>query len=172
MSTNKKNAMNQLMEVVDHMLKEDPCIEIMTYDLWNVDSSETNITYPDEVPDTEAGRAPYFQLIKDKINKNGTLIVFRVTTNFSHMEWREKLVKEKTVRDLKLHFGRHKLESTNTCISGFMANKILTVTHIEWYEQVIQMKLPKGMLQFVLKPIHPKVQGGFEDRVKTDATGI
>jgi hypothetical protein len=57
------------------------------------------------VPDTEAGRAPYFQLIKDKINKNGTSIVFRVTTNFSHIKWREKLVEEKTARDLKLHFG-------------------------------------------------------------------
>jgi hypothetical protein len=70
MSTNKKNVMDQLIEMINYMLKEDPCMEIMTYNLWNADSSETEppITYPDEVPDAEAGRAPYFQPIKDKIN--------------------------------------------------------------------------------------------------------
>jgi hypothetical protein len=161
MSTNKKNAMNQLMEVVNHMLKEDPCMEITTYDLWNADSSKTPITHTDEVPDTEAGRAPYFQLIKDKISKNGTSIVFRVTTNFSHIKWREKLVEEKTVRDLKLHFGGHKHESTDTCIIGFIANKIPTVTHTKWYEPVIQMKLPKVMPQFVLECLHQKYREDF-----------
>jgi hypothetical protein len=172
MSTNKKNAMNQMIEVINYMLKEDPCMEITTYDLWNADSSETPIAYPDEVPDTEAGRAPYFQPIKDKINKSGTSIVFRVTTNFSHMEWREKLAEKKTVRDLKLHFGRHKLESIDTCIIGFMANKIPTITHTERYEQAIQKKLPKGTPPFALERIHPKVQGGFEPTVKTDVIGI
>jgi hypothetical protein len=68
--------------------------------------------------------------IKNKINKSRTTIIFRVISNFSHMEWREKLAEEKTVRDLKLHFGRHKLESTDTHIIGFMANKIPTVTHM------------------------------------------
>ncbi len=93
--TNKKNAMDQLIEVIDYMLKEDPCMEITVYDLWNADSSKTPIAYPDEVPDTEAGRAPYFQPIKDKINKSGTTILFRVISNFSHMEWREKLAEER-----------------------------------------------------------------------------
>jgi hypothetical protein len=41
MLTNKKNAMNQLIEVVNYMLKEDLCMEIMAYDLWNGDSNET-----------------------------------------------------------------------------------------------------------------------------------
>jgi hypothetical protein len=76
------------------------------------------------------------------------------------------------VRDLKLHFGRHKLESTDTCIIGFMANKIPTVTHMDHYEKAIQMKLPKGTPPFALKWIHPKIQGGFEATVKTDVIGI
>jgi hypothetical protein len=144
MLTNKKNAMNQMIEVINYMLKEDPCKEIMTYDLWNADSSKTTITYPDEVPDMEAGRAPYFQPIKDKINKRGTSIVFRVITNFSHMEWREKLADEQAIRDLKLNFVRHKLESITTCIIGFTANKIPTVTYTKCYEQEIQKKITKG----------------------------
>jgi hypothetical protein len=166
--------MDQLIEVINYMLKEDLCMEIMTYDLWNADSSKTEppIAYPDEVPDTEAGRAPYFQPIKDKINKNRTMIVFMVTFDFSYMEWREKLAEEKTVGDLKLHFGRHKLESTDTCIIGFMANKIPTVTHMDCYEKAIQMKLLKGTPPFALERIHPKVQGGFEATVKTDVIGI
>jgi hypothetical protein len=172
MLTNKKNAMDQLIEVTNYMLKEDLCMEITAYHLWNADSSETPIAYPEEVPHTEAGRAPYFQPIKDKIKKSGTTIVFRMISDFSYMEWREKLAEEKTVQDLKLHFGRHKLESTETCIIGFMANKIPTVTHMDSYEKAIQMKLPKGTPPFALKWIHPKVQGGFEATVKTDVIGI
>jgi hypothetical protein len=43
MLTNKKNAMDQLIEVTNYMLKEDLCMEIMAYDLWNVDSSQTGL---------------------------------------------------------------------------------------------------------------------------------
>jgi hypothetical protein len=34
------------------------------------------------------------------------------------------------------------------------------------------MKLPKGTPPFALERIHPKVQGGYEAKVKTDVIGI
>lgn len=59
----------------------------------------------------------------DTRKKKGTSIVFHVTTKYSHIEWRKLLEAKKSIQDLKLYIGMHKLESTETQIIGIVVQK-------------------------------------------------
>ncbi len=70
-----------------------------------------------------------------------TTIVFQLTSEQSHVEWRKTLQKEKCVQELKLYIGVHKLSLTDTQIIGFIDQKLPEVTHINHYEALLQSKL-------------------------------
>ena len=147
-------------------------MEITVHDLVAATAYDTPISYPDALPEIEVERAPYFPKIHDKINKDGMSIIFWVHSNFDHITWQKMLSMDKSVQDLKLHIGVHKLKFTATQIIGFMSNKNAAVMHTIWYEQMIKSKLPKGTPKFIVECIHPRVKGSFDASVKTDVLGI
>jgi hypothetical protein len=105
-------------------------MEIELHDLMNKDFEAKPICSIDELPETDEETMAYFPSIYDNKNKDGTAIVFRLTSEQSHMEWRKTLQKEKHVQELKLYIGVHKLSSTDTQIIGFIDQKLPEVTHI------------------------------------------
>jgi hypothetical protein len=164
--TSTKNAMKQLMKVIDTMLQKHTCMVITVHDLVAATAYDSPISYPDALPETEVERAPFFLKINDKINKDGTSIIFWACTDFDHITWQTMLPMDKIIQDMKLHIGVHKLESTETQIIGFMSNKN------DAFAQVIKSKFPNGTPTFIVEHIYPRVKGGFEASVKTDVLGI
>jgi hypothetical protein len=82
----------------------------------------------DDLPKTAKEREHYFRPIQDKRNKTGTSIVFHIMTEYRHVKWRKLLDKE--AKEEKLYVGIHKLESTETEIIGFIAQKLPETTHL------------------------------------------
>jgi hypothetical protein len=156
--------MKTLMNVVREMMEFDPNMEVKVYDASKNDKEEDILT-PDEIPETEVARAIYFQKVHDKKHKEGTSIVFRTSTEPSHIEWRQLMDYE--VKELKLYIGEYKLASTNTVIIGFFARKNPHTTHPARYEKYIMSRLPMGTPTLTIERIHPKVMGGFEETVRT-----
>jgi hypothetical protein len=164
LSTPKKVSMKTLMNAVREMMEFDPNMEVKVYDASKNDEEEDILT-PDEIPETEVARAIYFQKVHDKKHKEGTSIVFRTSTEPSHIEWRQLMDYE--VKELKLYIGEYKLASTNTVIIGFFARKNPHTTHPARYEKYIMSRLPMGTPTLTIERIHPKVMGGFEETVRT-----
>ncbi len=75
------------------------------------------------LPESAEERELYFETIYDKQNKSGTSIVFCIVTEHSHVKWQKIVEKEKLAKDSKCHIGVHKLDSTDTQIIGFVAQK-------------------------------------------------
>jgi hypothetical protein len=82
----------------------------------------------DDLPKTAKEREHYFRPIQDKRNKTGTSIVFHIMTEYRHVKWRKLLDKE--AKEEKLYVSIHKLESTETEIIGFIAQKLPETTHL------------------------------------------
>jgi hypothetical protein len=169
LSTPKKVSMKTLMNVVRERMEFDPNMEVKVYDASKNDEEE-NILTPDEIPETEVARAIYFQKVHIKKHKEGTSIVFRTSTEHSHVEWRQLMNYE--VKELKVYIGEYKLASTDTAIIGFFARKNPHTTHPARYEKYIMLRLPMGTPTLTIKCIHPKVTGGFEETVRTDIFAV
>jgi hypothetical protein len=134
LSTPKKVNMTTLMNVVKEMMELDPSMEVKVYDASKT-SKEEDILSPDEIPESEAARAIYFQKGHDRKHMEGTSIVFHTSTEHSHVEWRQLM--DYDVKQLKLHIGEHKLASTKTAIIGFFARMNPHTTHPARYEKYI-----------------------------------
>jgi hypothetical protein len=169
LSTPKKVNMTTLMNVVKEMMELDPNMEVKVYDASKT-GKEEDILSPDEIPESEAARAIYFQKGHDKKHKEGTSIVFRTSTEHSHVKWRQLM--DYDVKELKLYIGEHKLASTDTAIIGFFARKNPHMTHPARYEKYIMSRLPMGTPTLTIERIHPKVMGGFQETVKTDVFAV
>jgi hypothetical protein len=124
----------------------------------------------DDLPDTDEGREPYFRPIQDKRNKKGTSIVFHISTEYSHVKWRKYM--EIEAQELQLYVGIHKLESTETEIIGFIAQKHPEMTHPNRFETTLMTKLSMETPKLVIECIFLKTMGGFETPVKMDVLAI
>lgn len=83
------------MKAVKTMLNKEWHIEIELYDPMNEDIEDKPICNSDELPEREDEWAAYFPSVYDKKKKDGTLVVFWLTTKHSHVKWRKILEKEK-----------------------------------------------------------------------------
>jgi hypothetical protein len=79
---------------------------------------------------------------------------------------------EKEAQELQLYVGIHKLESTETEIIGYIAQKHPEMTHPNQFETALMKKLPMETPKLVIECIFPKTMGGFEMPVKTDVLAI
>jgi hypothetical protein len=147
-------------------------MEIELHDSMNEDFEVKPICSIDELPETDEETSAYFPLIYDNKNKDGTAIVFRLSSKQSHVDWRNTFQKEKRVQDLKLYIGVHELSSTETQIIGFIDQKLLEVTHINHYKELLKSKLSADAPKFAIKWIYPKTMSRFEVSVKTDVLSI
>jgi hypothetical protein len=101
-----------------------------------------------------------------------TTIVFQLTSEQSHVEWRKTLQKEKCVQELKLYIGVHKLSLTDTQIIGFIDQKLPEVTHINHYEALLQSKLSAAAPEFVIERILSKTTSGFDVYLEYEHTSL
>ena len=173
LSVPKKNADDYLIRIIRRMMMNDWSMGINVYDpLSTSENPDINpeIEAFDDLPKTTEEREHYFRPIQDKRNKTGTSIVFRIMTEYSHVEWRKFLDEE--AKEEKLYVGIHKLESIETEIIGFIAQKLPEMTHLNRFETALMTKLPKGIPKLVVERIFPKTTNGFETSVKTDVLAI
>ena len=169
----KKNAEDYLIGIIRRMMMNDWSMGINVYDpLSTSENPDINpeIEAFDDLPKTAKEREHYFRPIQDKRNKTGTSIVFCIMTEYSHVEWRKFLDEE--AKEEKLYVGIHKLESTETEIIGFIAQKLPEMTHLNRFEKALMKKLPTGIPKLVVECIFPKTMNGFEMSVKTDVLAI
>jgi hypothetical protein len=169
LSVPKKNEEDYLYLVIKRMMLNDWGMGIHPYDPSSA-HAHPEIASFDNIPDTDEGREHYFRPIHDKRNKKGTSLVFRISTEYSHVEWRKYM--ETETQESQLYVGIHKLESTETEIIGFIAQKHPEMTHLNRFETALMMKLPKETPKLVIECIFPKTTGGFERPVKTDVLAI
>jgi hypothetical protein len=165
----KKNEEEYLYTVVKQMMMNDWGMGIHAYEPSSANMNPEIESF-DNLPDTDEGREPYFWPIQDKRNKKGTSIVFHISTEYSHVKWRKYM--EKEAQELQLYVGIHKLESTETEIIGFIAQKHPEMTHLNRFETALMTKLPIETPKVVIECIFPKTTGGFEMLVKTDVLAI
>jgi hypothetical protein len=66
---------------------------------------------------------------------------------------------EKEAQELQLYVGIHKLESTETEIIGFIAQKHPEMTHLNRFETALMTKLPMETPKLVIEHIFPKTTG-------------
>ena len=169
LSAPKKDEEEYLHTVIRQMMLNDWGMGIQPYDPSSAHASPEVQSF-DDLPDTDEGREHYFRPIQDKRNKKGTSLVFRISTEHSHVEWRKHM--EKEAQESQLYVGIHKLESTETEITGFIAQKHPAMTHLNRFETALMMKLPKETPKLVIERAFPKTTGGFERPVKTDVLAI
>jgi hypothetical protein len=74
-------------------------MEIELHDLMNEHFEAKPICSIDKLPETDEEKVAYFPLIYDNKNKDGTAIVFRLTSEQSHMEWRKTLQKRSACKN-------------------------------------------------------------------------
>jgi hypothetical protein len=91
-------------------------------------------------------------------------------TEYSHAQWRKFLDEE--AKEEKLYVGIHKLESTETEIIGFIAQKLPEMTHLNRFEKALMKKLPTGISKLVVEHIFLKTTNSFKTLVKTDVLAI
>ena len=172
LSTFKKKATASLMKVIKIMFTIDTRMAIELFDSTNEDFEDKPIYCFEDLPETTEETAAYFPPVYDKKNKDGTSIVFRFSTEFSHVEWRKLLEKESSVKHLKLYFGVHKLPSTETQIIGFINQKLPETTFINHYEEYLQSQLTADDPAIAVERIFPRTESGFDGAIKTDVLGI
>jgi hypothetical protein len=110
--------------------------------------------------------------VYDKKNKDGTSIVFRLSTKHSHVEWKKLLEKDPGAQNLKLYLGVHKLPSTKTTLIGFINQKLPETTFINHYEEYLQSQLLADDPVIAVERIFPKTENGFDGVTKTNVLGI
>ena len=145
---------------------------IEQFDSQNEAFKDKSICCFEDLPETEDEMAAYFPSVHDKKNKDGTSIVFRLSTEHSHVEWKKLLEKDSNVQHLKLYFGVHKLPSTETKIIGFINQKLPETTFINHYEEYLQSQLLADDPAIAVERIFPKTESGFNGVTKTDVLGI
>jgi hypothetical protein len=172
LSTYKPNATSKLFKVVKIMFSKEPRMEIELHDSMNKDFELKLSCSIDELPETDEETVAYFPSIYNNKNKDGTVIVFCLNREQSHVDWRKTLQKEQQVQDLKLYIGVHKLSLTETQVIGFVDQKLPEATHINHYKELMKSKLSAAAPKFAIKWIYPKTTSGFDVSVKTDVLGI
>jgi hypothetical protein len=171
--TLKENAYKKLVSVVRLIIIADQGMEVSVFNALGGNEDVENIQFFEELTDfAKEESMKFFLKVYDTRNKKGTSIVFRITTEHSHIEWRKLLEDEKSIQDLKLYIGEYKLESTETQIIGIVIQKHPEMTHTRHFETTIMKKLAVGSLKQVVERIYPKSASGFENPVKTDVLAI
>jgi hypothetical protein len=133
----KKKATASLMKIIATMLLIDKHMAIKQFDSQNEAFKDKPICGYEDLPEKEDKMAAYFPSVHDKKNKDGTSIVFRLSTEHSLADWRRLLEKDSNVKHLKLYFGVHILPSTETKIIGFINQKLPETTFINHYEDYL-----------------------------------
>jgi hypothetical protein len=105
-------------------------MEVLIYNTLQMNLDDGIILFFEHLPESAEERELYFKKIYDKQNKSGTSIVFCIVTEHSHVKWQKMMEKEKLAKDSKLHIRVHKLDSTDTQIIGFVAQRDPEETHI------------------------------------------
>jgi hypothetical protein len=73
---------------------------------------------------------------------------------------------------VKSKISEHELESADTQILGFLAQKLLWSTHLRRLTAYLKSKFPMTMPNFILRSTYPKTVNGFEHQAKTEVVGI
>jgi hypothetical protein len=167
LSTFKKKATASLMKIIKTMLMIDKRMAIKQFDSQNEAFKDKPICGYEDLPEMEDEMAAYFPSLHDKKNKDGTSIVFRLSTEHSLADWRRLLEKDSNVKHLKLYFGVHKLPSTETKIIGFINQKLPETTFINHYEDYLQSQLLADDPAIAVERIFPKMESGFNGVTKT-----
>jgi hypothetical protein len=80
-------------------------MEVNAYGQGNSNDGPEEIHTFKDLPDTAKGKVYYFWLILNKRNKNGTLIVFHVFTEHSHITLRKQMEKDVKECNLAIHWS-------------------------------------------------------------------
>jgi hypothetical protein len=89
--TFKKKAIASLMKVIKTMFIIDTRMVIEQFHSKNDEPKDDQpICCFEDLPEMEEELAAYFPLVYDKKNKDGTSIVFRLSTKHSHVEWKKR----------------------------------------------------------------------------------
>jgi hypothetical protein len=171
LATPNKNSVEMIMTFVNQMMQHDKNMIVKPFNTTEDTDDEDDIIWSDDLPDSTADWFPrYFKQVPDKKYKTSVALLFRVETIYNHVKWRNEMAEQ--LRESNIYIGIHKLDSAETQIIGFLANKHPEETHINRYEAFLQSQLPKGTPKFALERIHPRTANGFEEIVRTEVLAI
>jgi hypothetical protein len=97
-------------------------------------------------------------------------IIFRVTSQFSHVEWQKQL--SQYTSQHRILIKQHKLDALETTCNSFLAKKHPYYTHLNHFEAYLCDILPDHTPQFTLHHLKPQISASFADAVQTDLIGI
>jgi hypothetical protein len=151
------------------MMRLDPFFKIHAYDRSNA-SKLWPLACTDDIPMDDTTVQFYF--VHSKFNQQRTSVstIFRVTSQYSHVEWR-KLLAEYTSQHHIL-IKHHKLDALETTCIGFLAKKHPHFTHLNHFEAFLRDTLPDHTPHFLLRHIKHRLPAGFDEAVQTNVIGI
>jgi hypothetical protein len=156
-------------DLVTEMMRLDSSLKIHVYDratagdFWPLASAA-------DLPANDTDSHHYFVHPQFNQQKTSVSLIFRVTSCFSHVEWR-KLLTEYTSAH-RIFLKQHKLDALETTCIGFLAKKHPHYTHLNHFEAYLRDTLPDTTPQFTLRHLKPRVPASFSDAVQTEVIGI
>jgi hypothetical protein len=151
------------------MMQLDPSFKIYAYDSTQA-SDLWPLASPDNIPAEENLAQKYF--VRSQINKQNThvTVIFRVTSQYSHVEWRTKIASY--LSNHRILLKQHKLEALETVCIGFIAKKHPHYTHLNRFEEYLRDTLPDHTPQFTIRHLKPRIPATFTEAIKTEVLGI
>ena len=156
-------------ELASTMMAADDSLKISAYDrttasdLWPLASVK-------DLPKDDAVAEKYF--VNPKYNRRNTSVsgIFRVTSTFSHVQWRKEIADFLSQHRVKIQ--QYRLEALETTCIGFLAKKHPQYTHLHRFEQYLRATLPGNTPEFMIRYMAPRIPAGFSDAIQTEVLGI
>jgi hypothetical protein len=156
-------------DLVTEMMRLDSSLKIHAYDcatagdFWPLASAAN-------LPADDTNSHQYFVHPQFDQQRTSVSLIFRVTSCFSHVEWRKLLTEYTSVH--RVLIKQHQLDALETTCIGFLAKKHPHYTHLNHFETYLCDTLPDTTPQFTLHHLKPRVPASFSDAVQTDVIGI
>jgi hypothetical protein len=156
-------------ELASTMMAADDSLKISAYDrttasdLWPLASAK-------DLPKDDAVAEKYF--VNPKYNRRHTSVsgIFRVTSTFSHVQWRKEIADYLSQHRVKIQ--QYRLEALETTCIGFLAKKHPHHTHLHRFEQYLRATLPGHTPEFMIRYMAPRIPAGFSEAIQTEVLGI
>jgi len=112
----------------------------------------------------------YFAPIKDKCKKKGTTVIVHLVSTYTQVQMKEKL--KDMVKAKKLCILSHQLEAKDIRITGFLAKKHMTETHIGRFGDYLQGLLLRAVPEFVIENFTASIENGLKAKMTTEVIAI